>query len=84
MQVVNFSFRPTVPVDRRQSLLREINDWPEVKQARHLDDQSPDSDVARLAYAYLQPGHAAAALVQRLRSLPDIETADEPARRGIA
>jgi hypothetical protein len=83
MQVINFSFDSSVPKQRRPEVLDEIASWPEVSTARQLDPKAEDADVARLGYAYLNPGHAPDALIRRLRAMPEIATASEPATRGL-
>lgn len=83
MQVVNFSFAPTVPKERRPALLEQIGSWPEVAKARQLDADAEDADVGRLAYAYVSPGYRPEELLQRLRAMPEIATASEPATRKL-
>lgn len=84
MQVVNFSIRENVSPQNRERMLAEISGWPEVWKAQLLDASSPDPNVRRLGYVYVNAGHSSDALLNRLQALPGIESASEPARRGLA
>jgi hypothetical protein len=73
MRSIGFSFNPDVSTERQESVLAQINDWDEVKLAKRLQPTARDSDVARMAYAYIEDDADATELTIRLNRIPEID-----------
>lgn len=83
MQTILFAFKATIVSQRRKAILAQIKGWDGVHQVGRLDPKTKDADLARIYYIYLTAGADANLLVKRLLALPEIETAEIPAQRGM-
>ena len=83
MQVVNFAFDRDVPPERQDALVADIASWPEVRQAKRLDPAARDAGVSRLSYLYLHQDQPAGPVIERLKAIPEIESASTPTPRKL-
>jgi hypothetical protein len=84
MASIHFTFGESVAADERERVLEEIRSWNGIASASQLKPASRHPVTARLAYAMVENEDDLPALVERISEIPCIETADVPARRGIA
>jgi hypothetical protein len=82
MQLVDFSFRPEVTAEQRDSVLDQIRRWDPIIEAMPLKPGATHPSTRRLHHAYVTDNDVAAT-VERLSSLPEIESAAVPAKRHL-
>lgn len=78
-----FTFRPTTSPPQRESALREIGAWAEVDQAGLLHPELSSESLGRVCVATVAAGVAPETLLERLTSLPEVESASLPAERYL-
>jgi len=83
MELVNFSFRPEVTAEQQASVLDQIKRWNSVIKARPLKPGAKHPNIRRLSYAYITDDADVTATVERLSNLPEIESAEVPAKRYL-
>jgi len=82
IQLVNFSFRLEVAAEQQASLLDQIRRWDSVIEARPLKPGAKHPSIRRLHHAYVTDDNVTAT-IERLSSLPEIESAAVPAKRHL-
>lgn len=83
MLSVMFNFRPNVSPERQKVILDAISHWREVYGASRLRPNAKHPEVQRMCYAYVQDPTNVVATVERLESLPEVESASVPAEREL-
>lgn len=83
MQVINLTFRADSTPDERQQTLDQIRRIEEVTAAAFLRPGSKSAAIQRMAYARAHDSAALGRLVEKIRRLPAVETADVPAARSL-
>ncbi len=84
MPSIHFTFGADVADDERQRVLDEIRSWNGIATASQLKPESRHPVTARLAYATVSEDANVAELADRIGALGCVDSADVPARRGIA
>ena len=77
-------FREGTPIPQQDDAMRAIAGWAEVTQVARLDPETGDELFRRFSYVVVAPAFEAEAVVQRLRELEPVESADVAAERGMA
>ena len=83
MRAVTFSIRESVTPARRRTLLKEISAWPGITAGGFVDSTSKNKHVVRMGYAYIEEGTIAVDIVNRLKQVPEIESASVPPERRL-
>ena len=83
MRSITFTFHPDVAPDRQERTLEQINSWADVHAAGLLKPDAKNSDVRRMAYAYVGDDANAEDLLKRLSGLPEVEQASLPSERRL-
>ena len=68
-----FRLRIQVPQQRRDELLSEIADWPEVQTAQFLSPSSRRDELRRICFVELVAGADVEQVCKRLADLSDVE-----------
>jgi hypothetical protein len=83
MPTLSFLFRPSASDEARQAAIEEIRRWPEVSAANFLKREADNPEVRRIAFAEVPDEKNLMEILQRLQSLPVVETANQPAQRTL-
>jgi hypothetical protein len=83
VQLINFSFKPQVTAERRDSIVSQIEGWTSVVKAAPLKPDAKHPGVRRLYHAYVPDGADVKETVECLSGLPEVESADVPAQRVL-
>jgi hypothetical protein len=83
MRSVTFNFRPDVPRERQNQVLKGITSWETIHKVSRLNPRARVPLLLCMAYAYLEDDADLDQVVERLRGLPEIESAGAPPRRGL-
>ena len=83
MLVVTFMFRSDVPPEQQEAILKQINKWESIQKATHLKPDTKHPELLRMCYAYLVDNAEQVNIMKRLTDIPEIESADIPARRSL-
>ena len=83
MLVVTFIFRSDVPPEQQDPILKQINKWESIQKATYLKPDTKYPDLLRICYAYLVDNAEQVNIIKRLKDIPEIESADIPARRSL-
>ncbi len=83
MQQVVFTVRPSTTAERQHLLLQQLGSWPEIAHVSPLLPEATDPAIQRMCYAYLADHANAVEVVERLRAVPEVESADLPAQRRL-
>jgi hypothetical protein len=83
VQLINFIFKPEVAVERRDSVVSQIEGWNSVAKAAPLNPDAKHPGVRRMYYAYVTDGADVKETVECLSSLSEVESADVPAQRFL-
>jgi hypothetical protein len=84
MAAVLFTFRGDVPEERQDAILEQVRGWPGVRLAARLKPDAARASLRRFSYADVADEEAAPRVVEMLKALKEIETAEIPPRRTIA
>jgi len=82
MKNVVFTFAPGVTPAAKADTLDEIRKWSGVATASPLTPEPASDEIGRIHLVQVGDEHATA-LVDRLRALPQVESANVPASRGL-
>ena len=83
MQSVMFSFKPEVSPSKQRAILDEIESWDSVRKASHLNSDTTNPTILRMAYAYVKDGSKAEEIVKKLSAIEEIDNASLPAKRSL-
>jgi hypothetical protein len=83
MPTLTFLFRPSADDDARQAAMEEVKRWPQVSAANFLKREAKNPEVRRIAYAEVPDAKDLMDVLQRLQTLPVVETANLPAQRTL-
>jgi hypothetical protein len=83
MQLVNFRLRPGVDKVQQDSVIEQIKQWNSVITAEPLKPNAKHASVRRMYHAYVVDDADVEETVERLSTLPEIESADVPAQRRL-
>lgn len=78
-----FKFRTNVPFDRQDKLLERVKKWTGLHHVAFFTPDSARPEVRSRAYAYLADDVNVDAIIRKLTSIPEIETASIPAERHL-
>ena len=83
MRPLTFRFRPTVPLERRNTIISQINGWQEISRTGRVypDAKTPSDELCY--YAYVPTEEDLAEVMKRLGSIAEIEHPSIPPRRGL-
>jgi hypothetical protein len=84
MRSVVFNVRPGVGREEQASLLSRLSRLPGVHRAAALSPNSRSPVVRRMCYAYVNDGADIGAVRDQIAGLPEVESVDLPAERGLA
>jgi len=82
-RAVFFTFGANVSPERRLELVDTLASWKGIEKVLPLKPGAYNPALARFFYAYATPGTDPAELVERIRSLPEIESASSGPRRKL-
>jgi len=82
--LVLFNLKAGVSDERCRGLLTEIESWEGIARAGLLLADSPVEPLRRAFVATLEPEGDASRIVDRLREIPEVESASVPAPRRLA
>lgn len=82
MKTVLFAVRDTVNQQRKNELILDLANWKEVKAVGWLKPEAAGR-VGNMAYMNLRDGSEPATIIARLQQMPEVEYAEEPARRHL-
>ncbi len=83
MRSVMFNFRSTVSPERQEAILAQINAWDGVSNTGRLKPDAKRQEILRMCYAYIADSVDSEAIVERLSSLPELESVSPPTERGL-
>jgi len=84
MRVVSFSFKPEVPPQRKAKVVSRIGKWKAIHKAVPLLPGASRPDISKMYYAYIDDEADIGVLRDRLKEVPEIESASVPAERHLA
>jgi hypothetical protein len=82
MKHIAFTFGTNVGSSARAETLNEIRKWDGVASATPLAAGTTNDEIARMHLVQVEDEHAAA-LVDRLRAMPEVASADFPSDRRL-
>jgi hypothetical protein len=83
MRSIVFNVRPDVKQEQQASLLADVTAFPGIHKATSLRPNSKNAAVSRMCYAEVTDDADVNELVQKIRVLPEVETANLPAERRL-
>ncbi len=83
LPTVLFNLKPGIPEGQRQGVLAEVASWPAIDQVGPYLPDSPVEALRRAFVAIVLPHVDAAAVVERLSALPEVESASVPVQRRL-
>jgi hypothetical protein len=83
MRSVTFTFHPDIPSEQQDHVLKQINSWTGVHTAGLLKPGAKNSEVRRMAYAYVKDDADNEDVLKRLSELPEVELASLPTERRL-
>jgi NADPH-dependent ferric siderophore reductase len=83
MRSIMFNVRPEVKGEQQTSLLADVTALPGIRKALALRPNSKNASVSRMCYAEVADDADVNELVQKIRVLPEVETANLPAERHL-
>lgn len=84
MRSITFTFAESATHEEQKDALETLRHLPGVATAAHLKPGAKNSFSARIAYAVLDDEDAAEKVLEKLRGLPCVADANEPAERFMA
>ncbi len=84
MRSIVFNVRPEIGHKEQAALLTRLRRLPGVDRATCLNPNSKSAVIQRMCYAYVKDDADLESLRRQIGSLPEIESADVPAQRGLA
>ncbi len=82
MQTVFLIFLPAIPQARQEEVLIDIRSVKDVQASGWLSPDASEPNTRRAAYVSLDDGADAAIWIERLKVMPEIESAFIPSVRG--
>ena len=84
MPSVVFSFKPESGEDERKTVLARLRAREGVTSSAKLSPETTDPEIGRMAFVETETEEASKRVLEELRRDPLVESADPPARRGLA
>jgi hypothetical protein len=84
MRSIVFNVRPEVGNEERTSLLDRLGRLPGIHRAAALSPNSKSAVARRMCYAYVNNDADIETVRDQIARLPEVESADVPAQRGLA
>jgi hypothetical protein len=83
MQVINFTFSEGASIEDKEKTLGAIAGWKNVSEAALLKPESKIDELRRMAFARVDDECDLSTLTNRLKGMPEIQSASTPSARGI-
>jgi hypothetical protein len=83
MRSIEITFHQNTDLNQQKIALKKIKSWKSIESAGHLMEDSVDDNIKRMAFAYVADEADIKAVSQKLKSLPEIETAVFSAQRHL-
>jgi hypothetical protein len=83
MRTVMFNFHADVPPQQQETLMAQIGTWDGVHKTACLKPDATRPELRRMCYAYVEDSAEIKTIVERLSTLPEIESAFPPAERRL-
>ncbi len=83
MRSVMFNFHPEVSITQQDEALERINAWSSVSVASRLKPDAKNPLLQRMAYARVKDDTDIEKIVERLKQMPEVESASVPASRRL-
>jgi len=80
MTWVMFNFRPQVPAEKREQVLRSIAGWDSVLSASLLHPHAEHEIVQVMAYANVEDAADLQKVARKIANLPEVESTSVPRR----
>jgi hypothetical protein len=83
MRSIVFNVRPSISDEERNALLTRVAEFVGVRQAAALRPNAKHDVTRRMCYARVSDEADLEGLKTRIAALPEVESADIPAERGL-
>ncbi|WEX87153.1 hypothetical protein PZN02_003513 [Sinorhizobium garamanticum] len=83
MTDIVFTIRASVSIEQRARVLTKIQAMPDVELAGPIKRDSSSETLQRIHFARLREHSEATSCLSAIRELPEVESANLPARRGL-
>jgi hypothetical protein len=83
MQAITFNFKADVEPDQQEAELAKINAWQGVQIAGRTQPDTPDPEISRMGYVYLEENSDPTEIADQLAKIPVIETVSIPSKRRL-
>ena len=84
MRSIHFNVKPEVTHAAQEALLHGMNALPGIHRVASLNAQAKDATIRRMCFAEVKEDADIHALLKRIQSMSEVESADMPAQRGLA
>jgi hypothetical protein len=83
VKTLTFMLRLGTEQQSRAQLLNEIQSWTDIRSASPLVPGNNDPELSRMHFVQLSDHADADEVLEKLRGLPEVESADHPTTRGL-